>query len=73
MAKYLGYLRLQWKFLLESNETDPPGASGRYVIRRIIFIERVDFSSFQKIISASSLIDQKRLIASFYYHIFKLS
>lgn len=80
MAKYLGYLRLQWKFLLENNETDPPGFLGEWLVSsfllnpvlaadmllgELFLLKESYFSSFQKIISASSLIDQKRLIAKF--------
>ncbi|QHS73410.1 Tel2p [Saccharomyces paradoxus] len=80
MAKYLEYLRLQWKFLLENNKTDLPGFLGEWLVSvfllnptlatdtllgELFLLDELYFSSFQKIVSASSPLDQKRLVTKF--------
>lgn len=83
IAKYLGYLRLQWKFLFENNKTvklNPPGFLGEWLVAtfllnptlatdiilgELFLLEESYFSSFQKIVSASRPLEQRRLVAKF--------
>ncbi|CAI4063492.1 hypothetical protein SUVZ_07G3340 [Saccharomyces uvarum] len=83
IAKYLEYLRLQWKFVLENNDivkTNPDGFLGEWLLStfllspalatdifmdELFLFEENYFSSFQKIVSSSSPLDQKRLVTKF--------
>ncbi|CAI4062429.1 hypothetical protein SKDZ_07G3450 [Saccharomyces kudriavzevii ZP591] len=83
IAKYLEYLRIQWKFILENNEIvkiNTPGFLGEWLVSTILLspalaadilfgelflLKESYFSSLQKIVSASSPLDQRRLICKF--------
>ncbi|CAI4062938.1 hypothetical protein N7582_002256 [Saccharomyces uvarum] len=83
IAKYLEYLRLQWKFVCENNDivkTNPDGFLGEWLLStfllspalatdifmdELFLFEENYFSSFQKIVSSSSPLDQKRLVTKF--------
>ncbi|KOG99592.1 Tel2p [Saccharomyces eubayanus] len=82
IAKYLEYLRLQWKFVLENDniKTNSDGFLGEWLLStfllspalatdifmdELFLLEENYFSSFQKIVSSSSPLVQRRLVTKF--------